>query len=43
MVGDVEIDAANRLDFVVTLDHLTQRNISHEFQPFVAPAVRPAM
>ena len=43
MVGNVEIDAAHRLDIVVTLDNLTQRDVSHEYQPFVAPAVRPAM
>ncbi len=43
MVGDVEIDAAHRLDVVVTLDNLTQGNVSHRYQPFVAPAVRPAM
>ena len=43
MVGDVEIDAAHRLDLVIALDHLTQRHVSHEHQPFVAPAVSPAM
>jgi hypothetical protein len=30
MVRDVEIDAAHRLDLVVTLDDFTQRNIGHE-------------
>jgi hypothetical protein len=45
MVGDVEIDAAHRLDVVVALHNLTQIYFSHEFdpQPLVAPAVRPAM
>jgi hypothetical protein len=33
MVGDVEIDAAHRLDLVITLDHLTQRHVSHEINP----------
>ena len=33
MVGDVEIDAAHRLDVVIALDHLTQRHVSHEFNP----------
>jgi hypothetical protein len=29
VIGDVEIDAAHRLDLVVTLDNLTQRDVSH--------------
>ena len=29
VVGDIEIDAAHRLDIVVTLDDLTQRNVCH--------------
>jgi hypothetical protein len=33
MVGDVEIDAAHRLDLVVALDNLTQRHVSHEINP----------
>ena len=41
--GDVEIDAAYRFDIVVAFHHLTQSYFSHRRQPFVAPAVRPAM
>ncbi len=33
MVGDVEIDAAHRLDLVVALHHLTQTDVSHTFNP----------
>ena len=33
MVGDVEIDAAHRLDFIITLNNLTQRHVSHEINP----------
>ena len=29
VVGDIEIDAAHRLNLVVTFDHLTQHNVSH--------------
>ena len=44
LVGDVEIDAAHGRDFVVLLDDLAQRYLSHVSpHPFVAPAVRPAM
>ena len=48
LVGDIEIDRADRLDLVVFLDHLAERDLRHELQsprtqPFVAPAVRPAM
>ncbi len=50
VVGNVEIDAAHRLDIVETLDHVTQRDFGHFLkplvgwdQPLVAPAVRPAM
>ncbi len=48
VVGDVEVDAAHGFDVVVTLNYLPQSNVSHRtsapgHQPFVAPAVRPAM
>ena len=33
MVGDIEIDAADRLDLVIALHNLTQRNVSHAFNP----------
>jgi len=43
MVGDVQIDAAHRLDVVIPFDNLAQGDISHRHQPFVAPAVSPAI
>jgi hypothetical protein len=43
VIGDVEVDAAHRLDVIVALDYLTQRHVGHNHQPFVAPAVKPAM
>ena len=43
MVGDVEVDALHRLHAaLVFLDDLSQSDLRH-IQPFVAPAVRPAM
>ena len=43
VVRNVEIDAAHRFDIVEALGHVAQRDFGHGFQPFVAPAVRPAM
>ena len=43
LVGDVEIDGAHGLDIIVVLDDLAKRDLRHDTQPFVAPAVSPAM
>ena len=49
LIGNVEIDAADGVDIVVALDHVTQCDFRHNLgpvvfvQPLVAPAVRPAM
>ena len=40
---EVEAVRGIDLDIVVTLHHLAQIDFRHESQPFVAPAVRPAM
>ncbi len=43
LVGDLEVDAAHRFDLIVLLQNLAQTDIGHADQPFVAPAVSPAM
>ncbi len=41
VVRDIEIDAANRFDIVVALDHITQRDFGHLAKPFVSLWWRP--
>jgi hypothetical protein len=43
VVRNIEIDAAHRVDSVEALGHVAQAYLGHDPQPFVAPAVSPAI